>query len=124
MDETILVCKNHDDYPTPLIWTFAFIGSEYWCPYCGFNGGMMWSGERIELTEILTNRKKLFKEFVKESEYLHAKGLLICKSFMWEGNRIPPELMPEEERNRLEKIVLDWSYRRKIDDISKTSESV
>ena len=38
------ICDRHDEYEVPLIWTFAFSGCEYWCPYCGNKGGMMGTG--------------------------------------------------------------------------------
>jgi len=45
----IRICDRHEKQ-VPLIWTFAFPGSEYWCPYCGGNFGMLGAGEMVEST--------------------------------------------------------------------------
>ena len=68
MGKFIKICGNHEDYPVPLIWTFAFNGSEYWCPYCGFNGGMFGTGKNVESTKGLKNRLELFEAFVESSK--------------------------------------------------------
>lgn len=44
MSDRMLICSNHQEYPTPLIFTFSFISAEYWCPYCGRKTGMFDGG--------------------------------------------------------------------------------
>ena len=37
-------CEN------PLLWTFAFVGCELYCPSCGAAGGMLGFGKLVQLT--------------------------------------------------------------------------
>ena len=61
--EIIKICRNHQDKEkTPLIFTFAFPGAEYWCPSCGSNEGMLGAGEDVEITNKLKNRLKKYKK--------------------------------------------------------------
>lgn len=62
----IRICSNHqEEYATPLIYTFAFCGSEYWCPYCGINLGMFEADKLIKSTPILINRYRKLKKLSK-----------------------------------------------------------
>ena len=82
--DEIQVCPNHMDKElTPLIWTFAFIGSEYWCPACGYNSGMLGAGKDVKRTKVLENRLARYK--VKSKKFLHATGLLVCSHFIYKG---------------------------------------
>lgn len=104
----IRICSNHPEYQTPLIWTFAFNGSEYWCPFCGYNHGMFGAGEEVDTSEELQNRLEKFKKF--SSEFLHAKGVQVCSAVEWEGKDIDPQDLPQHEKDRLEKILNEWRY--------------
>ncbi len=111
-DKTIKICSSHqDEFKTPLIWTFAFNGAEYWCPYCGKNEGMMGAGEMVESSAILRNRLKRFKKL--SSDFLDAKSSEVCISLMWNGERITPDKLPQEEKDRLQKVIEDWKYEQK-----------
>ena len=105
--EKIKICDRHKKQ-VPLIWTFEFSGSEWWCPACGFNGGMFGSGISVNLTKKLsdafTNWKKL------ADEYLDARGTLICSSKEINGVDVPFEDIPKEEMDRCRKIVDEWKY--------------
>lgn len=106
--ETIRICKCHDE-EVPLIWTFAFNGSEYWCPACGYNGGMFGSGTLVESTKEL---KKSLKEWTKKSsDFLDAKSTFVCSELEFEGKRIKPQDLPDAEKIRLRKIVSEWKYQ-------------
>ena len=61
----IKICENHPEFEVPLIWTFAFNGAEYWCPYCGQNSGMLGAGEDVEETPELKERLKNIKNILK-----------------------------------------------------------
>ena len=102
------ICSNHQDYKVPLIWTFAWNGSEYWCPYCDCHEGMLGAGERVEETEELKKRLEFYEKVTKE--YLHATGVKVCASTLWKGEQTKPEDLPEEEKERLKKI------REKVED--------
>ena len=60
-EKEIKICSNHTEQ-IPLIWTFAFPGAEYWCPYCGFTGGMFGSGENVPETPALLQKAKEWKK--------------------------------------------------------------
>ncbi len=110
--EEIRICTSHkDELRTPLIWTFAFIGAEYWCPYCGKNEGMMGAGEWVKSTAVLRNRLRRFKALSKD--YLSAKSSQVCVSMMWKGKEITPDQLPIEEKDRLQKAIDDWKYGQK-----------
>lgn len=109
----IKICKEHQDYKTPLIWTFAFIGAEYWCAYCGFTGGMLGSGIMIKETPILLKRKKSYEK--STGEYLHANGITYCSKTKWKGELINPEELPQEEKDRLKKIREEFLYKVEVE---------
>lgn len=45
------ICTNPENkhLTTPMIFTFAFRGYEYWCPICGWKTGML--GAKVEMQE-------------------------------------------------------------------------
>ena len=116
----IRICEDHQEYPVPLIWTFAFNGSEYWCPFCGFNGGMFGSGKEVPITAELKERRTRYEKFSKE--FLHATGILVCVSTYFQGKRIPPSELPKEEQDRLAKIREEWDYGIEIETVPETPE--
>jgi len=67
--DTIKVCFC--DKKTPLIWTFKFIGKEYWCPRCGYTSGMFGAGQNVPITNELKESLKDWKE--KAKPYLSGK---------------------------------------------------
>jgi hypothetical protein len=50
MKDKIRCCNRHEKN-VKLISTFAFIGAEYWCPYCGANYGYLGAGRMVEYDE-------------------------------------------------------------------------
>ena len=113
MEKEIKICYKHQNYQTPLIWTFAFRGAEYWCPYCGFTGGMLGSGIMVNETPKLIKRKKGYEELHKE--YLHAQGVTYCIETKWKDKFIKPEDLPQEEKDRLKEIRNEYKYEVKIE---------
>ena len=106
----IRVCPNHqDEEKVPLIGTMAFPGAEYWCPGCGYVHGIMGAGEIVNRTEELDNREDYWRKLGKE--YLEAKSTLSCSSLMWEGERVSPEDLPEEEKERVQAVIKAWKYK-------------
>jgi len=91
-----------------LIWTFAFPGAEYWCPYCGYISGMLGAGEYRKLT--FAERRAMVKYRHIGKEFLEAKSRTNCSSLIWEGKRISPVDLPVEEKQRLKAIIDDWKY--------------
>ena len=115
-DDEILICSNHPTYQTPLIWTFAFPGSEWWCPYCGTSGGMLGTGESVPKTPALIARSEKYEAMA--AEYLHAMAVRVCSGTEWppgSGKHIPPAELPQEEKDRLEKVRESWRYRQRIE---------
>lgn len=74
MSKEIIVCRGCG---TPLVFTFAFAYSEYYCMGCGGTTGMMGGGERVEATPELKARqvviddlwKAIYKSFLTRSNY-------------------------------------------------------
>ena len=103
----IRICDRHEKQ-VPLIWTFAFPGSEYWCPYCGGNFGRWGAGEMVESTMSLKREAVKWKQ--DSGDYLSAIGTNVCDSLMWEGNRITPDKLPQEEKDRRQMVIDEWVY--------------
>lgn len=59
-NETIKMCYRCGK--TPLLWTFKFVGAEYWCPSCGYTSGMFGAGQDVPATEELKQLKQDWKE--------------------------------------------------------------
>lgn len=107
--EKIRVCESHqDELIMPLIGTYVFHGAEYWCPYCGYTGGMMGAGERVEETTELTDRLEEYKE--KSSEFRKAMAHRAASSFLYKGERITPSQLPEHEKEKDTTTINAWTY--------------
>lgn len=103
----VLCCSRHEKN-VQLVWTFAFPGAEYWCPYCGCSEGMLGAGEIRQLT--FSERREMIKYRYIGKEYLQARSTAVCSSLMWKGERIKPEDLPIEERKRIKKVIDEWEY--------------
>ena len=70
MSNTIRICPEHLERPTPLLWTFAFPHKEYWCPHCGYTSGMLGAGVRTrnspELAATLAADKAASAEYLRQ----------------------------------------------------------
>ncbi len=114
--EEIRICRDHQEYETPLLWTFAFNGAEYWCPYCGANLGMMGAGIRVKATPELLDRHEKYKQ--ASDKYLEAKSISVCVRLEWEGKQISPDDLPQEEKDRVESILkAGWNYETEVENI-------
>ena len=105
--EEIRICEEHDE-EVPLIWTFAFAGAEYWCPFCGYTGGMFGSGMIVKETPEIVRRGKYYRQLSKE--FLDAKSTIACSSLVWKGKEISPDDLPQEEKDRVDKVASSWKY--------------
>lgn len=110
--EIIRICKDHqEEFQAPLIWTFAFIGAEYWCPYCGRKEGMLGAGEKVKSTSVLRNRLRKFREL--SEDFLDANCAQVCISMEWKGKTITYDQLPQEEKDKKQKAINDWKYGQK-----------
>lgn len=61
-EKTITICPNCGE---PMIWTFAFSGSEYYCLMCGYSCGIF-GAKKVEETKKLKYQQKLYKRIFRE----------------------------------------------------------
>lgn len=108
MADEIRVCSNHQGRPTPLRWTFAFPGAEYWCPYCGYTSGMFGAGYATESTPAL--EAVALQDEADSKDYLHARGVGCCSQTLFNGKWVKPADLPQEEKDRLAAIIKAWVY--------------
>ena len=106
MTEEMKICTGHKGRKTPLIWTFVFPGAEYWCPYCGYRGGMFGAGDNVPVTEELKERAKHDEELARP--YLQAIGWRSCSYMEFEGKTIKPDELPQTEKDRYLKTLAEW----------------
>ena len=116
----VVVCNSEDHvhqnklpagFTVPMMATYVFPGAEYWCPYCGHTTGTM-SAKTVPATIKLLMVKDAYTELSKE--FLKAKGYQVCKTFLFEGERIKPDQLPIKEVHRLQEIVKRWIYGQDV----------
>lgn len=58
------ICNNAENkhLTTPMIFTFAFRGHEYWCPVCGYKTGMFVAGVEMQENPEMTALEEAYKE--------------------------------------------------------------
>lgn len=105
---TTKICSNHPERETPLIWTFAWRGAEYWCPHCGALGGILGSGRNVDTTPELEERAKTDKQ--KAMPYIEAVGSRSCSLMTYEGREYAPDDLPPAAIEKFSKIIEDWKY--------------
>ncbi len=98
----IEICDSHPEYPTPLIFTMAFPQFEVWCPYCNGKWDIFGAGVHTKLTPELQARKEKYESYY--DDYLHACGMTYASGVEWNGKRIHPSELPQEEKGRLAEI--------------------
>jgi hypothetical protein len=112
MREDTKICSKHQDYEVPLIYTFAFNGCEYWCPYCGSKGGLFGTGISVELTNELEERYNKFHN--KSKKFLGAKSRQVASMVRHKEELIKASDLPEEEKKKDMEIVKNWKYHVKV----------
>lgn len=106
----VRICSHHQEKEkTPLIWTFAFNGSEYWCPACGANYGMLGAGDIVNLTKTLERRLSKYTKL--SSKFLKAKGLLVCSSFEHKGEQRKFSEMSQRFKTYWINRSKEWKYK-------------
>ncbi len=122
----IKICSSHSDYKVPLIWTFAFNGSEYWCPYCGCQEGMMGAGKDVPFTEALYGRLAIYKEH--SEAFIDANSALVCSGMALEKRELDrrKEKIPPEIKLKYVEMAKSWEYKTKATKLvnAKVNESV
>jgi hypothetical protein len=105
--EVVKVCGDcHPEREIPLIWTFAFNGCEYWCPFCGWAGGMLGAGVNVPFSKKLRIRRESYKRLAQP--YLDANSALCCAQLIWDGEWISPRDLPDFEKKRLLEASKTW----------------
>lgn len=113
-DDEIRTCRRHrDEKVVPLIWTFAFHGAEYWCPYCGMNYDMF-GGVRESADDELEQSLKEWTE--RTRSFLGARSALVCDLIRYKGKTMKPSELPPKVLERYKRIVNEWKYEGAKDD--------
>ena len=107
----IKICFNHR-FRVPLLWTYSFPGTEYWCPYCGHTCGMFGAGDNVPVTKELLDRRDKYREF--SAAYLMAQVATYCISMIINGERVKREDIPEEKLVEFEELREHWRYEVKL----------
>lgn len=106
----IRICSYHQDKErTPLIWTFAFNGAEYWCPACGANYGMLGAGESVKSTKKLVDRLKKYKQ--ESRQFLRGNSLIICAKTKYRGVWMTFSEMPKKAQTFWRNKAKSWVYK-------------
>ena len=104
---TMKVCDNGiHQRQVPLIWTFAFMGCEYWCPVCGMAGGMFGTGKLVPITPDLD--ECLHDLETRSAEYLRARGKLIADRVEVDGVMVHRTEVPNHVYEAARKVVDSW----------------
>jgi len=107
--ETIIICSDHQgEIEVPLIWTFMNPGCEYWCPYCGFSGGMLGSGSCVPETSELKGRLQDYENF--SQEYRHARACQVASQVKHNDEWIDPKDLPTDVKAKHAQVIADWKY--------------
>lgn len=106
--EKLRACHKHPQRKTPLIWTFAFPGAEYWCPYCGYHSGMFGAGEWIPST--LELEGIAMGDEAAARPYLAAYSFLSCSEMLYNRQWIFPDQLPQQEKEKYIAIIAAWEY--------------
>jgi hypothetical protein len=106
------ICSNHSEYPVPLIFTFAFRGCEWWCPFCGNRGGFLGTGDNAEETPELTARLEAYEK--KADEFLRAFGRQNCVETKHEGKWVKPGDLPEDVKRKDAELRESWVYGQAV----------
>lgn len=108
-EDEVTICSSHPEYPTQLIWTFAFPYAEWWCPACGKHEGMLGAGKDVKWTWAIHHRYLKHKKASRK--YLRANGVLNCSRFKYRGKWIEPVNMPDKAKIYYRKQSKSWKYK-------------
>lgn len=114
MSDEIVVCDSCKNMP--LVWTFAFNGAEYWCPYCGKTFGCF-GRDRVKSTPKLEEKLWLYEKYSRK--YLSAKSSQVCCERKINGKWVKQEDIPVKFKTRMAKIVKEYKYRMTVKKIKE-----
>lgn len=121
-----VICSYHKDYPTPLVFTFAFPFNEYWCPYCDAKYGFLEPDDVAESTPELENRALKYAVIYKD--YLRALGSLECALLEYpEGSKNyikPSELPPDIVKHYMEVKEAGWTKFIKVEELENMTGEI
>ena len=101
--DEIRVCKHHQkEEQVPLIWTYFFTGSEYWCPACGDHHGML-AGDIVKITPEIEANQEAWNE--KGKTYLRALSAIHNDNV---------DNLPKKEQKNAHELVKNWKYKFKL----------
>ncbi len=105
----MLICTNHqEEYKSIMLSTCSFMGAECWCPYCGHTAGLPFGSVEREddtpETEAMEEKYRIFSCL-----FLAAKG----------SRGIPEDELTEENKIRFKKVMKNWKYGVKVEDIKE-----
>lgn len=110
MEDEIRICSSHrDKEETPLIFTFAFDGAEYWCPYCGANYGIFGAGDMVKNSKKIENRHEKYKKLSKR--YLSSKSMMICSCRLINGKERTFDSLPPQTKSYHINMSKSWKYK-------------
>lgn len=92
----------------PLIWTIAFPGKEYWCPYCGKKFDFL-EPEKIKVTDELEKKLHLYREH--SQTYLEAVNILAAEKLNFKGKWYTKEDIPQYLKDNAKKIIKNYKYK-------------
>ena len=107
--ERIKICRNHQERQTPLIFTMAFPGAEYWCPWCGAVEGMMGAGESVAETEEL--RRTRDDDAALAAPYIRAVSCRTASGVKHNDEWIKPRDLPDAIKAENAAAITAWKYR-------------
>jgi hypothetical protein len=106
------ICANHSGYKVPLIFTFAFPGKEYWCPFCGNRGGMFGIGIDVPETPELIARLEAYEK--RAADFLAACGRSYAVQTKHNGEWVKPSDLPDDVKQRDAELRVSWEYEKAI----------
>ncbi len=105
------ICEQHQQV-VPLLSTMAFIGAEYWCPFCGYRDGVLEAGRKIYETAHLTDQADKWRSLSRP--YLHALSVRHCVSTMHKGVRMKPDELPDDVKAEHKRVIAEWKYGQSV----------
>jgi hypothetical protein len=111
MSEEIKACE---DCRVPLIFTFSFVGKEWWCANCGrvetYFNGQPYIKKTKKVESMLNKMKK------ENSNYLRAEGILNGGAYATEykGKKVEIKDLPESFIRKLKKDLKLWKPNKYV----------
>ena len=103
--EAIRICREHGEYPTPMIGTCAFDRAEKWCPFCDWTTGSFFSDLSVEVpaTPELVERHQRYDHATRAHLRMLARG----EGSEWQLRQKAEELPPVPRPTNVPQCVCD-----------------